>query len=144
MDRVRRKRGSPPRTNISATFQWIPNLYPSFCTLLPATHLCCMGERAVVPESRHKSLLRSASNPATVLGSSIPPPHATPTRNPHARPPSLLFRRRRRALSFTLCRRSYPRPSSRLNVPVLDGPCHLLVRHPPQHCDHRPRGDRRR
>jgi hypothetical protein len=51
--RLGQQRCLHPRTNIPTNCQWIPNLCPSFCTPVPATYLCHLGKRAVVPESRH-------------------------------------------------------------------------------------------
>jgi hypothetical protein len=139
--RLRDQHGHPPHTNISANFQWIPSPPPSFCTSFPAAYLRYLGKRAVVPESCHKSLLRSSGNPATVLGLSIPPLYEYPMHNSQACPPSCLLCRRRRPLLFTICGRSHPHPYSHFSFPVLYGPCHFPVLHSPHHCTHHPPDD---
>lgn len=90
--RLRQQRCRRPHTNITANRQWVPNFRSSrLCTSIPATHLRHLGQRAVVPESRNQSLLRSSSNFAAVLGSSVPPYYANSMRNPQASPPSRLL-----------------------------------------------------
>ena len=91
--RLRQQHCHRPYPNISADCQWVPTFRPSrLCTSFPTTYLRNLGQRTVVPQSRHRTLLCSSSNPPTALGSSIPPHHPNSMRNPQARPPSRLLR----------------------------------------------------